>query len=122
MGVINSFCNKYFIPTECKRHLMDDVYLWAAFLATFAIIIINDIVHWKDVKLDRIVYAPERTLRRYFFILMLGIIAMAITSFAVLGVAMLFICIVLGIITSIRIHRLMLKRKSNGISGDVLSR
>jgi len=102
---------------------MDDVYLclWVAFVAVFAIMLINDVIHRKDIRPDGIVHAPERTLRRYFFVLFSCIIAATIISFVILGALMVISCVVLGTAVLIRTRRLMLKRKANNASDDVFN-
>ena len=100
---------------------MDGVYLWAAFVVVFAIIIINDIVHWKDIREDRIVHAPERTLRRYFFVLFSCIIAVTIISFVIFGGFMVVTCAIIGTAVLIRTRRLMFRRKANNASDGVFN-
>jgi len=93
---------------------MDNIYLWVALVVVFAAIVINDIVHRKDVKDDRIIYAPEETVRRYLSILTLCTIAAIILAYSIFGVLTCLVITFISIVTSIRVYRMMLKRKSRG--------
>jgi len=91
---------------------MDNVYLWVALVVVIAVIIINDIVHRKDVKGDRMIYAPEETVRRYLSILTLCMIAVIILAYSVSGIMMCLTMMFIAIVTSIRTYRMVSKRKS----------
>jgi hypothetical protein len=91
---------------------MDNAYLWVALVVIVAVIIINDIVHRKDVKDDRMIYAPEETVKRYLSILTLCMMAVIILAYSVSGILMCLTMMFIAIVTSIRMYRMMLKRKS----------